>query len=74
LFFAYSKAYLIILSTPNLVNIDSWITTSLSVFSYSLPPILEYSPSLFSLIIIISISPAFIPSSGDFIPSKALQV
>ena len=45
---ARSKAYLRIRSTPVRVITVSCITVSRSVPSNSLPPMLEYSPSVFS--------------------------
>ena len=45
---ARSKAYLRIRSTPVRVMTVSWMTVSRSVPSKILPPMLEYSPSVFS--------------------------
>ena len=55
----------------------SWMTISRSVPSYMRPPMLEYSPSVFSRTISMSISPAFSgcpsrPTSGERTPGISL--
>jgi hypothetical protein len=47
-FWARSKAYRRMRSTPVRVMTVSWMTVSRSVPSNILPPTLEYSPSVFS--------------------------
>ena len=68
LFSASSKANLSTRSTPWRVITVSCIAISRSVPSNRRPPALEYSPSVFSRTIIMSMSPAFRPASGDFMP------
>jgi hypothetical protein len=46
----------------------SWTTISRSVSGYIRPPMLEYSPSVFSRTIIMSMSPGSRPASGERTP------
>ena len=57
-------------SVPKRVKIDSCSAISWSVPLWSRPPISEYSPSLFSRMISMSMSPGFLPASGDGTPSN----
>ena len=65
---ASSKANFSTRSTPMRDITVSWITISRSVSGYMRPPTLEYSPSVFSRTIIMSMSPGFRPASGERTP------
>ena len=65
---ASSKAYFSTRSTPTRVKTLSCVTNSRSVPGNILPPVEEYSPSVFSLKMTMSMSPAFLPDSGDSTP------
>ena len=65
---ASSNAYLSTRSMPNRDITVSWTTTSRSVPSNIRPPMLEYSPSVFSRTIIMSMSPGSRPASGERTP------
>ena len=58
-------------SAPTRLITVSCMTISRSVPGYILPPIEEYSPSVFSRTIIISMSPGFLLASGRGTPGMA---
>ncbi|CFE02702.1 Uncharacterised protein [Bordetella pertussis] len=59
-------------SAPTRVNTLSWITTSRSVPANSRPPLLEYSPSVFSRTMKKSMSPGLRLASGVGTPGISL--
>ncbi|KAG0906892.1 hypothetical protein G6F32_017055 [Rhizopus arrhizus] len=67
-FWASSKANFSTRSAPMRVNTLSWMTTSRSVPSNRRPPLLEYSPSVFSRTMKKSMSPGLRSANGDGTP------
>ena len=65
---ASSKAYFSTRSMPTRDITVSCTTTSRSLPSNMRPPMLEYSPSVFSRTIIMSMSPGTSPASGERTP------
>src|SRR5579872_4885261 len=65
---ASSKANLRMRSTPVRVITVCWVTNSRSVSGNIRPPTDEYSPSVFSRTTQKSMSPGFLPASGDGTP------
>jgi len=57
-------------SLPMRLKIEVWATNSRSVPGYITPPTAEYSPSVFSRTIIMSMSPGLRPASGHGTPSN----
>ncbi len=70
-FCARSKANLTTRSTPWRVITVSWMAISRAVPPNRRPPALEYSPSVFSRTISMSIAPGRRSASGDFMPGSS---